>query len=432
MLKILNALNGENGAMASLMNGHDVSAPMPDRPLVENVRDGEYHLVLVDGEPAVARALREADPRISIILFGREGEELRAVTEGATAHFTRPPDAGRLAAVIKQVDEEFALRKETGKLEKELHDKYTLSRPVVGRNPKMLEMFSFIRRVAPYYKTVLITGETGTGKECIAQALHELGSPGKPFVALNCGGLTETLLESELFGYKRGAFTGAFSDKKGLFEAAGEGNIFLDEIGDMPLSFQPGFLRVLESGEFRPVGSNLSLRAACRVIAATNKDLKEEVRAGRFRDDLYYRLTPVVVHVPALRERKDDIPLLSRELLDRFNRRTGRNIRGISRPAQAAIMAYDWPGNVRELENVIEQAAMVTSESFIRLEDLPPLLREGRPPKPSAEVDSLDSVIKEHIALALRLSGSNRTHAARKLHISRRALLRKMQKYSLS
>jgi transcriptional regulator with PAS, ATPase and Fis domain len=241
----------------------------------------------------------------------------------------------------------------------------------------------------------------------------------------------ETLVESELFGHTKGAFTGATADKMGLFEAAGDGTIFLDEIGELPLSIQPRLLRVLQSGEFRQLGSNRLLKARCRVIAATNKDLADEVKSGRFREDLYYRLTPLTTHMPSLRERKDEIPLLCRFFLERINERTGKKIHGISRPAQAALLSYEWPGNVRELENILEQAAVITTETFIRLDDLPPHMREPRM-KEVSEIMPLDEIVKKHIEEVLKKCKGNRSRASKILGISRRALLRKIEKHSIT
>ena len=217
--------------------------------------------------------------------------------------------------------------------------KSTLSQALWEGTPRILDIISFIKRIAPYYKTVTITGETGTGKEVVARALHVLSSkPGDPFVTSNCAGYVETLIESELFGHQKGSFTGAITDKIGLFEAAKEGTLFLDEIGDLPLSFQPHLLRVLQNGEFRPVGSHRVLRAHCRIIAATSKDLREEVNNGRFREDLFYRITPLVITVPPLRERKDDIPLLCRFLVRRYSDETKKGGEG-DLPAGSAIAA---------------------------------------------------------------------------------------------
>jgi transcriptional regulator with PAS, ATPase and Fis domain len=294
----------------------------------------------------------------------------------------------------------------------------------------MLEICSFTRRIAPYFKMVTIMGETGTGKEVVARAIHSLSArPKDPLLVCNCGGFVETLIESELFGHKQGSFTGAIKDKVGLFEAAGEGTLFLDEIGELPLSFQPHLLRVLQNREFRPVGSSQAIYAKCRVIAATSKNLAQEVKNGRFREDLFYRVTPLVINIPPLRERKDDIPLLSRFFLNKLNAATGKKIVGISRSAQALLMSHDWPGNVRELENVIEQAVILATESFIKEEHLPAYLRDSTPSHPAASA-SLADVIRKHLEATLSVCEGNKSETARRLGLSRRALLRWIEKYS--
>jgi transcriptional regulator with PAS, ATPase and Fis domain len=240
----------------------------------------------------------------------------------------------------------------------------------------------------------------------------------------------EGLIESELFGHRKGSFTGALSDKGGLFEAAGQGTMFLDEIGEMPLSFQPHFLRVLQDGEFRSVGGNTVSRAHCRIITATNRDLYLEVKEGRFRDDLYYRVSAITINVPPLRDRKEDISFLSRVMIERFSARTGKTINGLSRPAMQALLSHQWPGNVRELENVLEQAAILTTETFIKLEDLPPHIRE-KSDDVTEKIMTLEEVTRKHIEEVLKKNNGNRSHAAKFLGISRRALIRKIEKYSL-
>ena len=323
------------------------------------------------------------------------------------------------------------MRSDLAHLEEQLDQKYEFA-GIVGRNPKILDIISFIKRIAPYYRVVTITGETGTGKEVVARALHSLsGRSEDPFVTSNCAGYVETLIESELFGHQKGSFTGAIQDKIGLFEAAKEGDLFLDEIGDLPLSFQPHLLRVLQNGEFRPVGSHRVSKSRCRVIAATSKDLKEEVQSNRFREDLFYRITPLVIHIPPLRERKDDIPLLSRFMLKRYREQTKKPVHGISRPAQDILLSHDWPGNVRELENVINQAVILTGESFIAPSHLPPYLRAPKAKQTTGEVSSLDEVVRRHIGAVLAEYRGNRSRAATKLGISRRALLRKIEKYKI-
>ncbi|MFQ5586136.1 MAG: sigma-54 dependent transcriptional regulator [Thermodesulfobacteriota bacterium] len=391
-----------------------------------------YDLVLIEGRVELLPTIKTVDQRAEVILLGEiDIDEVEAIKEGAAAHFPAPVDIERLRQCIDNIFHLVDLRRKTGQLERQLYDKYTFA-GVVGKNPQMLDIFNLARRIAPYYKMITIMGDTGTGKEELAKALHAISPVAKnPFVVCNCGALVEGLIESELFGHKKGAFTGATTDKMGVFEAAGEGTVLLDEVGELPLSFQPHLLRVLQNGDFRRLGSTRPLKARCRVIAATNRDLSKDVKAGRFREDLFYRLTPLTITIPPLRERKDDIPLLCKFLLERACRRTGKKISGFSRPAQIAIMAYDWPGNIRELDNVIEQVTILTNEAFIRLEDLPPSIRESGS-KRSYDTKSLDEVIKAHIEETLRQCNGNRSNAAKVLGISRRALLRKMEKYSLT
>ncbi len=273
-------------------------------------------------------------------------------------------------------------------------------------------------------------GETGTGKEMLAKALHSLSPLSRePMIVCNCSGLVENLIESELFGHVKGAFTGAISDKEGLFEAAGNGTIFLDEIGHMPLSFQPHFLRVLQDGEFRRVGSTQTMKAKCRVIAASNVDLKEKINEGLFREDLYYRLSTITIQLPALKERKEDIPFLCRFFLQRFRKNIGKSVVGISNPTRQLLMSYDWPGNIRELENALERAVLVTTTNFIRPLDLS--LHIKKPEVEDAEVFLIDDLVKNHIRRVLSTTNGNRTKAASLLGISRRALQRKMIKYGL-
>jgi len=432
MLKILLAIKDPSEALQEVIKGHQVTILHDYESLLPKVAKESFNLILLHGLVDVLPSVKAADPRVEVILFGeREEDALPAITQGASAFLPSPVDIERLKETIDSIDDLFAARRESAELERQLSSKYTFFREVVGKNPRMLEIFALVKRIAPYYKTVTITGETGTGKEVIARILHTLSPGGQnPFIVCNCGAIVETLVESDLFGHKKGSFTGAIADKMGLFEAAGEGSIFLDEIADLPPSVQPRLLRVLQDGEFRPLGSNQISKARCRVIAATNKDLSEEVKNRRFREDLFYRLTPLTIALPPLRKRKDDVPLLFRFFLEKFNRRTGKKILGISRPAQTLLFSYDWPGNVRELENVLEQASLLATESFIRLTDLPPYIGESLN-KEKAMSLTLDDVVKEHIEAVLKKCEGNRSRAAKMLGISRRALSRKIVKYSL-
>lgn len=434
MLNVLIVFKTPNDLIIEAFDGNNVEVYSGGAPLGQRVSKGCYDIVLLENRMESLKDVKEADPRSEVFLIGSAGiDEVEAVKLGASAYFTEPVDFERLRTAVMVVNDLARSRKETAQLETQLSAKYTFA-GVIGRNPQMLEIFSLLRRISPYFKTVTIMGETGTGKEEIAKALHNVSpSASKPFVACNCGGLVEHLIESELFGHKKGAFTGAINDKAGIFEAAGDGTVFLDEIGDLPLLYQPHLLRVLQTGEFRRVGSTQTQKAKCRVIAATNKDLVKETKEGRFREDLFFRLTPLTIQVPPLRDRKDDIPLISRALLNRFTNRTGKKVSGISRQAQAAMITYNWPGNVRELENVIEQAAMLSTEPFIRHEYLPQHISNQKSVNAgNGQFKTLDELIKEHIETALRQCASNKTNAAKALGISRRAFFRKLEKYGIA
>jgi DNA-binding NtrC family response regulator len=433
MLKILLALKNPNEAIMSLLKEHKVDTLRKNESIPDAIAKNNYELILYEGEMEIMQSIKTLDPRAEVIFFSvSDVDAIEAIKTGASAYFSPPIEFERLREIIDTINDLFQVRKESAELERLLSAKYTFLPGVIGKNPKMLDIFTLIRRIAPYFKTITIMGETGTGKEVIGKALHLLSPAAKkPFIVCNCAGLVESLVESELFGHTKGAFTGAITDKIGLFEAAEEGTIFLDEIGELPLSMQPRLLRVLQSGEFRRVGSNKLLKAQCRVIAATNKDLAHEVKSGKFREDLYYRLTPLTIHMPPLRDRKDEIPLLCRFFLERFNERTRKKVFGISRPAQAALLTYDWHGNVRELENILEQAAIITTETFIRLEDLPIHLRET-PVKKITNIMLLDEVVKKHIENVLTHCNGNRSRTSKILGISRRALLRKIEKHSLT
>jgi DNA-binding NtrC family response regulator len=432
VLKIIVAVNDPQKDILSALEGHDVHFIPPTSDIVAQVSRGNYHLVIIGSTNAGLPDLKDADPRAEVIVIGSNPKDrVELLKNGALAHLEMPADSDKLAEIVDELAETFADRDEVIHLEEQLDEKCNFA-GIVGKNPKILDIISFIKRIAPYYKMATITGETGTGKEVVARALHTMScKPGDPFISSNCAGYVETLIESELFGHQKGSFTGATTDKMGLFEVAREGTLFLDEIGDLPLSFQPHLLRVLQNGEFRPVGSHRVLQARCRIIAATSKNLREEVDKGRFREDLFYRITPIVITVPPLRERKDDIPVLSRHMVRRYAEQTKKDIRGISRPAQDILLSHEWPGNVRELENVINQAVILSPDSFIGPTHFPGYLRQVRT-RPSSDGASLAAVIAHHIELVLDECRGNRSRAARKLGISRRALLRKIEKYAIS
>jgi two-component system response regulator HydG len=320
-------------------------------------------------------AIKNHDPLIEVLLLSRKAsveQAVSAVKRGALDYLTKPLDQAKLLGILGEITTQRALRSHVGVLQRQLETAHQFH-GMVGRNPRMLEVFSLVRRLATHFRTLVITGETGTGKEMIARALHTL-SPraAAPFIPWNCAAMTETLAESELFGHERGAFTGALRTKRGLFEAAKGGTIFLDEVSEMSSTLQPKLLRVLESGEIQRVGSPTSIMLDVRVIAATNRRLREWVTDGRFRQDLYHRLNTIEIHLPALRDRKDDVPLLCQHFLTILNGRTGKHVKGLSRQAQVALFQHDWPGNVRELARTLEHAVLLTQGTFIGMKDLPP------------------------------------------------------------
>lgn len=435
MLKVLCALKKPQKEVISLLEDHAVDIISEYESIDEIIVRKNYDIILLQDDIDILSHIKNIDPRIEIIFFGdNDLDAIDAIKKGASAFFSLSSDKlERLKTTIDSISNFIEMNRDTAELEKILRTRYTFA-GVVGKNPRMLDIFALMRCIAPYFKVVTIIGETGTGKEVIAKALHSLSPASKnQFIICDCGAIADNLIESELFGHRKGSFTGAIKDKIGLFEAAGEGTIFLDEIGDLPLSSQASLLRVLQSNEFRKIGDNQLLKAKCKVIAATNKNLQEECKKGNFREDLYYRLTPLSINIPPLRERKDDIPLLYKFFLEKFSNRTGKKVLGLSRPAQNTLMSYDWPGNVRELENIIEQAAILTTETFIRLEDLPVHLKTfGYKKEQKTRVSSIDDVIKRHIEETLVKCEGNRTKAAKLLQISRRALIRKIEKYSVS
>ncbi|MBI4208232.1 MAG: sigma-54-dependent Fis family transcriptional regulator [Deltaproteobacteria bacterium] len=385
------------------------------------------------------RKVKEFDPLTEVILVDQNPPRERmihAVKEGAYDFLPLPIDLKALLRSIREIDENRRLRHKVGELQNQLEEAVVFH-GIVARSPVMLEIFSMIRRLAKHFTTVLITGETGTGKEMVARALHEL-SPrrGKNFIACNCSALVETLLESELFGHVKGAFTGAIRTKHGLFEVADGGTIFLDEIGELSPQTQVKLLRVLQNQEVKRVGSNETIQVDARVVTATNQDLVKGMQEGRFREDLYYRLNTAEIYLPPLRERREDIPLLVKHFLSAMNQKLGKKIKGITRQAQIALLNYPWKGNVRELENVIERASLLASKDFITLTDLPSHLQQFTNPVRSSEsipldMKTLEEVEGDHIRRVMKNVSGNKTVAARILGVSRRSLYRKFEKYKL-
>jgi len=364
---------------------------------------------------------------------------VEAIQKGACDYLAKPVPVAKLRERVSRLLEEARKRHETLELDRKLLEAFQLE-GIVGRSPAMLEMFARIRRVAPHFRTVLVSGPTGSGKELVARALHKMSSASSsssPFAVCNCAAIVETLFESELFGYTKGAFTGATQDKIGLFEYAHGGTLFLDEIGEMPLPSQAKLLRVLQDQQVQRVGSPVPRKVDVRVIAATNRNLRDLVAEGKFREDLYYRLSMVAIRLPSLRERPEDLPMLQRHFVERFAKQYGKNIQGITRRAQALLGRHAWPGNVRELENVIGNAAMMAESNVIDVNDIVELLRELDPARRGEQslegsfVCSsqlpLEEVERRYIERVLHEEDDNVPQAAARLGVPRSTLYQRLK-----
>jgi DNA-binding NtrC family response regulator len=382
----------------------------------------------------------EFDSAIDVILMTAHyttETAVEAIRKGASDYLNKPVSIASLRERIGKLIEAAQLRRRVTEVDRETVEQANFE-GLIGRSPAMWEMFGRIRRVAPHFRTVLLTGQTGSGKDMVARALHTLSpvASGR-FVVLNCSAVVETLFESELFGHVRGSFTGAAQDKMGLFEYADRGTIFLDEIGDMPIATQAKLLRTLQNQEVLRVGSLSPRKVDVHVIAATNQDLRAAIAEKRFREDLFYRLSMVEIHVPALAERKEDLPLLTKYFLDKFSSQFRKQIRGLTQRAQVAIARHNWPGNVRELENVLGHGAMMAMAETIDMQDLPDYLRSPQPAPEgegvvrNADEDTFADHEKRLIIEALARANGNQSQAARSLRLGRDALRYKMQKHGL-
>jgi two-component system response regulator AtoC len=370
--------------------------------------------------------------------YGSMDLAIDAIKAGAYDYISKPFKQDEVLLALTKAEERESLRRENRALKQAIRKEKTFH-GILGKSEAIERVFATIEKVADYKTTVLIQGESGTGKELVARALHEGSSRKvKPFVALNCGAIPATLLESELFGHRKGAFTDAHADKKGLFAEADQGTLFLDEIGELPLGLQVKLLRALQEGRIRPLGSTRDQEIDVRVIAATVRDLRQEVLEGRFREDLYYRLNVLQINVPPLRDRRDDIPLLVEHFIERNNERLGTQTRDVAPRARRLLLDYPWPGNVRELENTIERAVVLAESDIITVGDLPERMREPSDPV-AASLSSGELSIKKTarfmeetlIRRALEKTGGNRTAASRLLEISHRALLYKIKDYGI-
>jgi two-component system response regulator HydG len=450
-VKIL-IVDDETGILDTLQilfrgQGYDVAVANSGQAALEALEAGKPDIVLSDirmpgagGLEVLAKA-REVDPMLPVILMTAQASlqsAVRAVNEGAYYYLQKPFANNELLAICRRAVEARQLRVENRQLKKEIRrrDRSEAGRPV-GSSRGFVELLSLAETVAPTDSTVLLSGESGTGKEVVARYIHQLSARAdEPFLSINCGALPDSLLESELFGHVKGSFTGAVKDKDGLLVAGAGGSFFLDEIGEMSAATQVKVLRAIQEREVIPVGSTESVSVDVRIIAATNRDLEEEIRKGSFRSDLYYRLTVIQLRLPPLRERMEDVELLGRYFLERLAEREGRESPlELSDESLTLLKHYDWPGNVRELENALERAAVVSTGSPIEPEALPDRVRE-RPEvrlvdEPTPANPSMEIIEQAYIRWVLEAEGGNKTRAADVLGIDPSTLYRKLNRYGL-
>ncbi len=417
--------------------GEEALALFPPRPY--DVVLCDVQLPDMDGIELLRRLRREM-PSTAVIMvtaFGTYETAIKALAEGAFDYVRKPFTLQEVRLTVERAMERRRLQRTAALAAGASPADASEARPIIGRNPAMVELFKLVSRVAATKSSVLIQGESGTGKELIARTLHQ-GSPRatRPFVAVNVTSISESLLEAELFGHVKGAFTGAIERRPGLFVHANGGTIFLDEVGDMSLPMQAKLLRVLQEHEIKPVGSNETIPVDVRIVTATHQDLEALVGAGRFREDLYYRLNVVTLRVPRLQERPEDIPLLTEHFLRRYGALSNRPLLGFSASAMAALQAYPWPGNVRELENVVERAIALAPGSIVELTDLPDKLivhshtgPRGERRGPAVQRPTLDETVREYVLQILEEVGGNKTEAARVLGVPRRTLYRMLERY---
>jgi two-component system response regulator HydG len=424
--------------------GYEVSEADDGISAVKAVESESFDLILMDirmtdmdGIEAMGQ-IRKMSPAIPVIMmtaYASIRTAVEALKSGAYDYLTKPLDIDELKILVKKALEHYRLQEENVLLKERLADRFDFSK-IIGKSRRMKEVFENLSLVAPSDATILIYGESGTGKELVANAIHQ-NSPRaqKPFIKVSCAALPETLLESELFGHERGAFTGALARKAGRFQLADGGTLFLDEVNVMSSTTQVKLLRVLQEREFEPLGSTKTIHVDIRLIAATNKELEAEVKEGKFREDLFYRLNVVPIHLPPLRERKEDIPLLAEHFLKLYQEKNKKSMKGFLPKTIDTLMRYDWQGNIRELENVIERAVLLCRSEYITPKDLPPPLQgEGVGEQPIISIPpgmTLEQVEKEAIMQTLEETGGNRTQTAQILGISRKTLQNKLKEYGL-
>ena len=423
------------------------------RVALEKLAQNEFDMVISDIQmPEVSGIellgkIKEKDPEAIVMMvtaFGSTESAVEAMKLGAYDYLTKPFKIDDVKLRIHKALERRTLVQENSRMREALGEKYEYSN-IIGASNEMKVVFDLIKRVAPTVSNVLVTGESGTGKELVAKAIHYNSNIASgPFMSVNCGAIPENLIESEMFGHKKGSFTGAIGDKKGYFEAANGGTLFLDEVGEMPLSMQASLLRAIAEGTFYPVGSTDPVSSNVRIIAATNRDLEQEIHAKNFREDLYFRLNVIQIRVPSLRQRKDDIPMLVNYFVEQFSKKFGKAVQTVASSTLELLKAYHWPGNVRELENVIERMMALESGASLMPEGLPDHVRE--PLKPRFETlgkelvwnaagvrldDIISNVEREFLLKALEQSKNVKKDAARLLGVTMRSLRYRLEKFGL-
>jgi two-component system, NtrC family, response regulator len=390
----------------------------------------------IDGITLLRRAREAGSDAVFVMMtaFASVEAAVEAMRAGAENYLVKPLDVNAVLVILDKALEKLRLQRDTANLRERVRERYRFHN-IVGDAPELQAVYEVVKRAAPTRATVLILGESGTGKELIAQALHEESPRAeRAFIKVNCAALSETLLESELFGHEKGAFTGAVGRKEGRFELADGGTLFLDEIGDISPSLQIKLLRVLQQKEFERVGGTQTIKVDVRLVAATNRDLADEVKTGRFREDLYYRLNVVAVTLPPLRQRKGDIPALVSHFMEKYGRAYGKEVKGLAPGTLNALLSHDWPGNVRELENVVERAVVLSKAAELTADDLPPTLRGPRPREraPGALIPgaTLYEIEREAILRTLEMVGGSTSRAAEILGISVRKIQYRLKEYA--
>jgi len=389
-----------------------------------------------DGIEVLEQVMQRSAETLTIIITAHATVEtaIQALRKGASDYILKPLDFDEVILRIENLLNQKKLVQENKYLREQIDQEFNFNH-IIGESPAMKEVYRMVKRVSNANSNVLITGPSGTGKELVARAIHS-NSPrsSKPFIAINCGAIPKDLMESELFGHKKGAFTGAISDKDGVFVAANKGTVFLDEVGEIPVDQQVNLLRVIQEREVKPIGSNQMISFDTRIIAATNKNLEEEIEKGNFREDLYYRLNVVEIPLPTLQKRKEDIPLLAHHFIKKYSRELNRPVKGISSEAIGALMSYDWKGQVRELENIIERSVLLGDGDFITPDDLPGSIQESSNDF-EYDADSLEDAVqtfeKHHIISVLKRTEGNKAEAARLLGIDPSTLYRKMERMGI-